>query len=220
MYVTPVDTGVIEASTRLVECLAQPSDVELLAPLIMDEILIRVLRSPVGVHVAKMGLADSDVHRVGRAISWFRQNFAQPMKVDELAAMVHMSASSFHEHFKAVTSMSPLHYQKVLRLQEARRLMLSTMMDAKTAGQRVGYLSASQFSRDYSRLFGNPPSSDVSRIRSTDQALVGPDGSPNKNWQCTQTSPTLATYIEQRRALGIRTWPFSHLADARRPRGS
>jgi len=94
------------------------------------------------------------VNRVAKAISWLRGNFSQPMKVEELAELVHMSVSSFHEHFKAVTSMSPLHYQKVLRLQEARRLMLSAMTDASTASQRVGYLSPSQFSREYSRFFG------------------------------------------------------------------
>ncbi len=92
-------------------------------------------------------------------------NFAQPMKVEELAELVHMSVSSFHEHFRLVTSMSPLQYQKVLRLQEARRLMLSAMMDAGTASQRVGYLSASQFSREYSRFFGTAPTKDIARLR-------------------------------------------------------
>jgi len=105
------------------------------------------------------------VHRIEKAISWLRANFSQPMRVEELAELVHMSVSSFHEHFKSVTSMSPLHYQKVLRLQEARRLMLSTVMDAGLAGQRVGYLSASQFSREYSRFFGSAPIKDISRLR-------------------------------------------------------
>jgi AraC-like DNA-binding protein len=165
VYVTPVDASIINAATRLVECLAQPGDAELVAPLVMDEILIRLLRSPIGVRIAQMGFADSSVHRVAKAISWLRANFSQPMKVEELAELVHMSVSSFHEHFKSVTSMSPLHYQKVLRLQEARRLMLSTVMDASTASQRVGYLSASQFSREYSRFFGNAPSQDIARLR-------------------------------------------------------
>jgi AraC-like DNA-binding protein len=165
VYVTPVDVGIVNAVTRLVECLAQPGDVELLAPLVVDEILIRLLRSPIGVRVAQMGFAESSVHRVAKAISWLRANFSQPMKVEDLADLVHMSVSSFHEHFKSVTSMSPLHYQKVLRLQEARRLMLSMMMDAGTASQRVGYLSASQFSREYSRFFGSAPTRDISRLR-------------------------------------------------------
>jgi len=165
VYVTPMDASIVNAATRLMECLAQPGDTELLGPLVMDEILIRLLRSPIGVRVAQMGFAESSVHRVAKAISWLRANFSQPMKVEDLAELVHMSVSSFHEHFKSVTSMSPLHYQKVLRLQEAKRLMLSTMMDASTASQRVGYLSPSQFSREYSRFFGSAPTRDIARLR-------------------------------------------------------
>jgi len=165
VYITPADVSIVNAAMRLMECLSQPGDAELLAPLIIDEILIRVLRSPIGVRVAQMGFAESSVHRIAHAISWLRANFSQPMKVEDLAEMVHMSVSSFHEHFKSVTSMSPLHYQKVLRLQEARRLMLSQMMDAGIASQRVGYLSASQFSREYSRFFGNAPARDIARLR-------------------------------------------------------
>src|ERR1035438_154140 len=165
VYITPVDASIINATTRLMECLAQPADAELVAPLVIDEILIRLLRSPIGVRVAQMGFAESSVHRVAKAISWLRANFSQPMKVEDLAELVHMSVSSFHEHFKSVTSMSPLHYQKVLRLQEARRLMMSTMTDAGTASQRVGYLSASQFSREYSRFFGSAPTKDIARLR-------------------------------------------------------
>jgi AraC-like DNA-binding protein len=172
VYVAPLDTSIVTAATRLLECLAQPGDVELLAPLAKDEILIRLLRSPIGVRVAQMGFAESSVHRVAKAISWLRENFSQPIKVEELAELVHMSTSSFHEHFKSVTSMSPLQYQKVLRLQEARRLMLSAMMDAGTAGQRVGYLSASQFSREYSRFFGNAPTKDIARLRNDSRPWV------------------------------------------------
>jgi AraC-like DNA-binding protein len=172
VYVTPVDESIVNAATRLIECLARPGDAELLAPLVMDEILIRLLRGPIGVRVAQMGFAESSVHRIAKAISWLRANFSQPMKVEDLAEMVHMSASSFHEHFKSVTSMSPLHYQKVLRLQEARRLMLSTIVDAGTASQRVGYLSASQFSREYSRFFGSAPTRDIARLRQETGAWV------------------------------------------------
>ena len=172
VYVTPVDVGIINAATKLMEYLAQPGDVELLAPLVVDEILIRLLRSPIGVRVAQMGFGESSVHRVAKAISWLRDNFSQPMKVEDLAELVHMSASSFHEHFKSVTSMSPLQYQKVLRLQEARRLMLSTMMDASIASQRVGYLSASQFSREYSRFFGSAPTKDMARLRNDSRPWV------------------------------------------------
>ena len=172
VYVTPTEVSVVNAATRLMECLSQPGDVELLAPLIVDEILIRLLRSRIGPRVAQMGFAESSVQRLAQAISWLRANFSQPMKVEELAELVHMSVSSFHEHFKSVTSMSPLQYQKVLRLQEARRLMLSTMMDASTACQRVGYLSASHFSREYSRFFGSAPTKDIARLRNDSRPWV------------------------------------------------
>jgi AraC-like DNA-binding protein len=165
VYLTPVDDCIINAAIRLMECLAHPGDAELLGPLVTDEILIRLLRSPIGVRVAQMGFAESSVQRIAKAISWLRENYSQPMKVEELAEMVHMSVSSFHEHFKAVAAMSPLQYQKVLRLQEARRLMLSAMMDAGAASQHVGYLSASQFSREYSRFFGSAPTRDIARLR-------------------------------------------------------
>jgi len=165
VYIAPTDACIVNASVRAMECLAQLSDIDLLAPLILDELLIRLLRGPIGVRVAQMGFAESSVHRIAKAISWLRTNFSQPIKIDELAELVHMSASSFHEHFKSVTSMSPLQYQKVLRLQEARRLMLSAMLDASAASQRVGYLSASQFSREYSRFFGSAPTKDIARLR-------------------------------------------------------
>jgi AraC-like DNA-binding protein len=172
VYITPADAAIINAAIRLMEFLSQPADIQLLAPLVVDEILIRLLRSPIGARVAQMGFAESSLHRIAKAISWLRENFSQPMKVDALAELVHMSASSFHEHFKSVTSMSPLQYQKVLRLQEARRLMLSVMMDAGAACQQVGYLSASQFSREYSRFFGCAPTHDIARLRSDSQLSV------------------------------------------------
>jgi len=172
VYITPAEAGMVSAATRLMECLGQPGDAELLAPLVMDEILIRLLRSPIGARVAQMGFAESSLDRVAKAISWLRTNYHQPMKVEELAELVHMSVSSFHEHFKSVTAMSPLHYQKVLRLQEARRLMLSAVIDAGTASQRVGYLSASQFSREYSRFFGSAPTRDIARLRQGSEVWV------------------------------------------------
>lgn len=164
-YVVDADVSIVNAVIRLLECLQKPGDAELLGPLIMDEILIRLLRSPIGVHVAEMGFADSDVQRIIKAVAWLRNNFSQQIKVVDLAQLVHMSESSFHEHFKSVTSMSPLQYQKALRLHEARRLMLSNSMDATTACQLVGYVSDSQFSRDYSRFFGRPPRRDVTSLR-------------------------------------------------------
>ena len=166
VYIAPKDTGIISAAVRLMECLAQPGDIEHLAPLIHQEVLIRLLRGPIGVRVAQMGFAESSVQRIAQAIAWLRSNYSQPVRIGELAELVHMSPSSFHERFKSVTSLSPLQYQKVLRLQEARRLMLAAMVDAGTASQRVGYLSASQFSREYSRFFGSAPSKDIARLRS------------------------------------------------------
>lgn len=165
VYVGQANAHIVGAATRLLELMADPRDAELLAPLVVDEILLRLLRSPVGSRVAQIGLTESSVHRIAKAVDWVRANFDQPMNVEELAEMVHMSPSSFHQHFKAVTSMSPLQFQKVLRLQEARRLMLASRMDATTASLRVGYLSASQFSREYGRLFGSAPSRDIARLR-------------------------------------------------------
>jgi AraC-like DNA-binding protein len=158
-------TAIVDAASRLVELMAQPADAELLAPLVVDEILIRLLRSSIGPRVALIGQQESGLQRIAKAVSWVREHFAQPIAVDDLADLAHMSASSFHQHFKAVTSMSPLQYQKVLRLHEARRLMLSRVLDAGSAGRQVGYLSASQFSREYARLFGSAPTRDIARLR-------------------------------------------------------
>ena len=165
VHVGQVNLSIVKAATRLVELMAEPGDAELLGPLVIDEILIRLLRSPIGVRVAQIGLADSGVHGIAKAVSWLRANFSQPMKVEELAELAHMSVSSFHQHFKAVTSMSPLQFQKALRLQEARRIMLSTMTDASTASWQVVYQSASQFSREYSRFFGSAPTKDIASLR-------------------------------------------------------
>jgi AraC-like DNA-binding protein len=165
MYVGRSSASIVNAVTRLIEVMADPGDAELIAPLVIDEILIRLLRSPVGGRVAQMGLVESSIHRIAKAVDWVRANFAQPMNVEALAESVHMSVSSFHQHFKAITSMSPLQYQKALRLQESRRLMISTMMDAGTASRQVGYLSASQFSREYSRFFGSAPARDIAKLR-------------------------------------------------------
>lgn len=168
-YIISADLGMIKAVARLVESLSNSGDAEWLAPLAVDEILIRVLRSPIGVQVAEICFSDSGMQRVVKSIAWLRDNFSQQIKVKNLAELVHMSESSFHEHFKAVTSMSPLQYQKALRLHEARRLMVSDAMDAITASRLVGYVSASQFSRDYSRFFGNPPKRDVAGMRQQTQ---------------------------------------------------
>jgi AraC-like DNA-binding protein len=163
--VAEADVRIINAAVRLVELMAEPGDAQLLAPLVVDEILIRLLRSHIGARIAQIGLADTGVYGVEKAVSWLRANFSQSMKVEELARLANMSVSSFHQHFRTVTSMSPLQYQKVLRLQEARSLMLSKMMDAGSASQLVGYVSASQFSREYGRFFGNTPTKDIIKLR-------------------------------------------------------
>jgi len=163
--VDQADAQVLNAVVRLMELASQPGDAELLAPLVIDEILIRLLKSPLGLRVALIGQEESRIHQISRAVSWVRTHFDQPLDVERLAGMVHMSPSSFHQHFKAVTSLSPLQYQKALRLQEARRLMLLTLLDAGTAGRRVGYVSPSQFAREYGRYFGSAPTKDIARLR-------------------------------------------------------
>ena len=174
LYVGRATDGIVEAVTRLLDLMTQAEDANLLGPLVVDEILIRLLRSSIGPRVAQIGQPKSGVQRVAEAVSWIRAHFAQPVTVDEMAASVHMSASSFHQHFKAVTSMSPLQYQKVLRLHEARRLMLFQQVDASDACHRVGYLSPSQFSREYARFFGSAPIKDIARLR--EEGLPSSDG--------------------------------------------
>ena len=165
LYVGRATDEIASAVTRLLDVMAEPEDADLLGPLIVDEILIRLLRTSVGNRVAQIGRTKSGVQRIADAVTWIRAHFANPVTVDEMAETVHMSASSFHQRFKAVTTMSPLQYQKVLRLHEARRLMLFQNVDARHACQRVGYLSASQFSREYARFFGSAPTKDIERLR-------------------------------------------------------
>ena len=150
---------------RMLKLLDSPDDVPALAPLITREILYRLLRSPAGWRLAQMAVVDSHSQRISQAISLLSQRFQQALRVEELADEVHMSVSSLHQHFKAVTAMSPLQFQKQLRLQESRRIMISEHVDAATAGHRVGYESQSQFNREYSRFFGLPPARDVKRLR-------------------------------------------------------
>jgi AraC-like DNA-binding protein len=156
---------IVDAVTRLLDVMARPGDADLLGPLVVDEILIRLLRTSIGSRVAQIGHTKSGVQRMAEAAAWIRTHFAQPVTVQEMAGSVRMSASSFHQCFKAVTSMSPLQYQKVLRLHEARRLMLFQSMDASEACHRVGYVSPSQFSREYARFFGSAPTKDIARLR-------------------------------------------------------
>jgi AraC-like DNA-binding protein len=165
LYVGRSTDAIVDAVTRLLELMVHAEDANLLGPLVVDEIVLRLLRTPIGIRVAQIGQPKSGVQRMAEAVAWIRTHFAQPVTVDEMAASVHMSTSSFHQRFKDVTTMSPLQYQKVLRLYEARRLMLFHKTDAGEAGLRVGYVSASQFSREYARFFGSAPTRDVARLR-------------------------------------------------------
>jgi AraC-like DNA-binding protein len=159
---TPV---MLDAVVRLVRLLGAPEDIPALAPLAVRELMYRLLRSEDGWRLRQIAASDGQARRIARAIGWLKQHFAEPLRIDAFARELHMSPSSLHHHFKAITAMSPLQYQKQLRLQEARRLMFSESLDATSAALRVGYESASQFSREYSRLFGDPPARDQRRLR-------------------------------------------------------
>jgi AraC-like DNA-binding protein len=156
----------LDAAVRLLRLLDTPGDIPAMAPLIEQEILYRILTGPAGDQLVSIAIADSHGNRIARAIAWLRENFARTLRIEELAEHVNMSVSSFHHHFKAITAMTPVQYQKQLRLHEARRLMLSERLDAGTAGHRVGYQSPSQFSREYSRLYGVSPARDVEAVLS------------------------------------------------------
>ncbi|MEK1907819.1 MAG: AraC family transcriptional regulator [Pseudomonas sp.] len=165
IHVDCLDSAMLDAILRLVRLLDAPRDIAMLAPLIQREILYRLLCSPQGQLLRDIATADSQAHRVNRAIEWLNQNFDAPLRIEELAKVANLSSSTLHHRFKAVTAMSPLQYQKQLRLQEARRLMLCENLEVSAAGYRVGYESPSQFSREYSRLFGEPPVRDLARLR-------------------------------------------------------
>ena len=165
LYTGRATDAIVDAVSRLLELMAHPDDASLLGPLVVDEIVIRLLRTSIGRHVAQIGNPKSGVQRIAKAVSWIREHFAHPLTVEDMAGSVNMSASSFHQRFKSITTMSPLQYQKVLRLHETRRLMLFQGMDASDACRRVGYVSPSQFSREYSRFFGNAPVKDIARLR-------------------------------------------------------
>ncbi|RYZ09912.1 MAG: AraC family transcriptional regulator [Myxococcales bacterium] len=161
LFVGKRDPDMTHAFDRLVRCLANPADAEVLAPSVMREITYRLLQGPYGSAVRELGIADSQTRRVARAIELLKQKFAEPLPTVKLARAAGMSVSSFHAHFKRVSSMSPLQYQKHLRLHEARRLLHAGRPNAAEIGYEVGYESASQFSREYARLFGSPPLQDV-----------------------------------------------------------
>jgi AraC-like DNA-binding protein len=165
MNVSALDAGLLDAVVRLVRLIDEPDEARVLAPLIKREIICRLLLSEQGErlrHIAVMGGYSSPI---AKAIDQLRQNFDQPMRVEDVAQDVGMSVSSFHHQFKAVTNLTPLQFQKRLRLQEARRLMVSEDLDATSTAYRVGYNDASHFNREYKRLFGSPPLRDAERLR-------------------------------------------------------
>jgi AraC-like DNA-binding protein len=160
-----LDAALLDALVRLVALLDEPALVPRLAPLIQQEVTVRLLTGPHGPQLRHLVTAGSPSQQIGKAVAWLKQNFVQALKGDDLADRAHMSSSTFRQHFRALTGVSPLQYQKQLRLQEARQLMLNENLDAGSAAVRVGYESASQFSREYSRLFGAPPQRDITRMR-------------------------------------------------------
>src|SRR5215212_8110979 len=164
--VSPLDAGLLDAVARLVRLLDSPAeDARFLRPLITREIVFRLLKGEQGDRLRQIAVLGGHSHRIARALERLREDFDQPLSIEDIARELGMSVSGFHHHFKAVTAMSPLQFQKRMRLQEARRLMHSEDFDAASAGYRVGYSDASHFTREYKRLFGAPPMRDVERLR-------------------------------------------------------
>ena len=160
-----MEEPLLDAVLRLVRLLQEPQHIERLGPLVQQEIMVRLLTGPHGPYLRHLMAAGSPSHQVAQAIAWLRSNYHRDVLMDELAARAHMSPSTFRAHFRNLTGMSPLQYQKQLRLQEARQLMLTQSLDASSTAIRVGYESVSQFNREYSRQFGAPPQRDIKRMR-------------------------------------------------------
>jgi AraC-like DNA-binding protein len=171
--VSPLDADLLDAVVRLVRLIDAPAYARVLAPLINREIIYRLLSGEQGTRVRHIAALSGETNRIAEAIARLRRDFDQPLRIEALARDLGMSVSGFHHHFKAVTAMSPLQFQKQLRLQEARRLMLGVDVDAASAGFRVGYGDASHFNREYKRLFGAPPMRDVERLRGVAMASPG-----------------------------------------------
>lgn len=165
LFVSNADAPLIDCAIRLIRLLDTPQDISFLAPLIIREIYYRLLRSEQGKAVCQIATSGSNMQHIAEVIRLLKDDFTMPLRVEELARHASMSPSSLHHHFKTVTSMSPLQYQKQLRLLEARRLMIAENSDAASAAYQVGYESSSQFSREYSRMFGAPPIADIQRLR-------------------------------------------------------
>jgi AraC-like DNA-binding protein len=166
IWIQRLDAPVLDAIHRLVSLLDEPGLIPQLAPLIQQEIVIRLLTGSQAAHLWNLINAASPTQRIADAVSWLRQHFAEEMRVRELAEHANMSLTTFREHFRSITGMSPVQFQKMLRLQEARQLMLDQNMSAGRASALVGYESASQFNREYRRLFGAPPQTDIRRVLS------------------------------------------------------
>lgn len=165
MATGPATIELFDAIERLVDLLDNPRDLRHLGSLIQREIIYRILTSSAAARFRETVLLGTQSQRTAKAISWLRENFAQSLRIEDLAEMAGMGVSTLHHHFRAMTSMSPLQYQKQLRLHEARRILLAENVDAVTAAIRVGYESASQFNREYRRMFGAPPIRDVAPLR-------------------------------------------------------
>ena len=170
--VSPLGANLLNAVVRLVRLLDAPNEVPILAPLIKREIVYRLLQGAQSSRLRHIAKLNGSSHRITRAVKRLHKSFDQPLRIERLAEEIGMSVSGFHHHFKAVTGMTPLQFQKQLQLQEARRLMLSEDLDAASAGFRVGYNDASHFNREYKRLFGKPPMRDVERLREAAQESV------------------------------------------------
>jgi AraC-like DNA-binding protein len=167
----PLDAALMDALVRLVRLLDEPALAPRLGKLIEQEVIIRLLTGAHGSQLLHLATSGSPSQQIAKSVAWLKQNFAQTLRIDDVAQRAHMSPSTFRQHFRALTGVSPLQYQKQLRLQEARQLMLNENLDAGSAAGRVGYESPSQFSREYSRLFGAPPQRDVTRLRGSTAKL-------------------------------------------------
>jgi AraC-like DNA-binding protein len=163
--VSALDADLLDATVRLMRLIERPGEYRAVAPLVIREIVYRLLTGPQSGRMRHLATLGGQAHRMVRAVQKLREKFDKQLRIESIARELGMSLSGFHAHFKAVTAMSPLQFQKQIRLQEARRLMLSENLDAAEAGYRVGYDDASHFSRDYKRHFGEPPMRDVERLR-------------------------------------------------------